>query len=629
MTYNNKPQGEPPNLVARTPRSPVCLCMVVVASLVVASAAPSPARGDAGCRLLAGAAEAEITPRVKAYEDRNGNGRFDVGDPTRPFGLGDPILAFEEGEIRIGNGQGPARFIYDPLYARVLYLENPQSGIKIALVSLDLYMLMFPDVEGIRALVDPGLDLDFMLVASTHTHMGPDTLGISGLHGLSTGKILGVLGRGKAPSGINRDWFLRLRQTVAGLVHEAAEAKRPAVLTLAETRFDFGIRDEREPLILDTDMVILAVDDPEGKPVATVVQWACHPEAVLLIADPRRWGHDPAAVPEAAREAWGQTISAGFPGALSETVSRERGGVTLYFNGALGGMVTNLHEFVWDPEEHPAFPATTNPEWVPEEIRIPNDFRFAPLQGREAARHALRTLRREGHTYTEACIRTGSERVLVPFENPFYRLMGALDIVGYEKRELYDAQWSPVRGSRPCLRGCFLPTVRFPKGKYALTEVAYLEVGPLGLASVPAELLPELSVGLPEDFTVNPGRYFPHHAGAHKTGAEYRLAHPPLKAGMKTPYKMVVSLSGDDLGYMIPRADFNPPHDLWWFPPLAFWWYCSDSETDPHYEESATAGSELEPRLMGALYRLLSASAAVAPSGRDGTGTPAQTPAAP
>jgi len=596
---------------------------------VLAAALPGPALGNAGCLLLAGAAEAEITPRVKDYEDRIGNGRFDMGDPTRAFGLGDPVLAFEEGEIRIGNGQGPARYIYDPLYARVLYLEDPVSGVKIALVSLDLYMLMFQDVEGIRSLVDPALDLDFLLVASTHTHMGPDTLGISGLQGLSAGQILGVLGRGKAPSGVNRDWFLRLRQTVAGLVRDAADARRPAVLTLAETTFDFGTRDTREPLILDRDMVVLAVDDTEGAPIATVVQWACHPEAVLLLADPRRYGNDPDAVPEQAREAWGRTISAGFPGYLSRTVSQERGGITLYFNGALGGMVTNLHEYVWDPEEHPGFPATTDPGRVPEEIRIPNDFRFAPIQGREAARHALTALRRDGRTYPEACIRVASERVLVPFENPFYRLMGTLGIVGYETRELYDAQGSPARGSRPWLRGCFLPTVKFPTGKYALTETAYLEIGPLGLASVPAELLPELSVGLPDDFAMNPARYFPRHAAAHKTGERYRLVHPPLKQVMNTRYKMVVSLSGDNLGYVIPRADFKPPRDLWWFPPLAFWWYASDSETNPHYEESASAGPELEPLLMGSLNRLISASAARSLSGHGGTKAPEGKPANP
>ena len=249
-----------------------------------------------------------------------------------------------------------------------------------------------------------------------------------------------------------------------------------------------------------------------------------------------------------------------------------------------------------------------DPELVPEENRIPNDFRFAPVQGREAARQALHALRQDGEEIARACLHVVTEKVLVPFVNPFYRLMGGLGIVGYEKRVLYQKNGSTASGSRPWLRGCFLPTVKFPKGKYALTEVAYVEIGPLGLASIPAEVLPELTVGLPDDFETNPEKYFPQNAGAHKTGESYSLAYPPLKETMKTPYKMIVSLSGDDLGYMVPKSDFDPPHDLWWFPPLSFWWFCNDSETDPHYEESASVSSDLEPRLMGPLTDLISSS---------------------
>jgi len=567
----------------------------------------TPVRAETDCPypLLAGAAEADITPRVSSYEDRNENGRFDMGDPGEPFGLGDPVLKFQEGEIRIGNGEGPARFVYDPIHAYALYLEDACNNRKIALVTVDLYMLMYADVEAIRSLVNASLGLDTILIASTHNHMGPDTLGVSGLQGLGTKEILRVLWKGKAPSGINRDWFLRVRRTLAGLIEEAAEAKKPATMELAQTRFAFGVHDEREPLIVDDEMVVLAVDDLDGKPIATAVQWACHPEAVLLIADPRNAGKDPVKITEKAKEAWGRTVSAGFPGYLCEEIRKQRGGVPLYLNGALGGMITNLHDYVWDPEAHPAYPATTDPKLVPEEIRIPNDFRFAPIQGREAARHALKALETSGEKVSDVSIRARSREVLVPFENAFYRLAAALGLVGFEPRELYGKSGSPVSGTRPCLRGCFLPTVRFPKGKRLRTEVAYLEIGPLGVAAVPAELLPELSIGLPEDFSTNTERYFPEHAKAHSTGADYKLRYPALKKQMKTPYKMVVCVAGDDLGYVIPESDFDPPHDIW-IPPLVFWWICNDSETDPHYEESATVSKKIEPALMGALTELIS-----------------------
>lgn len=581
------------------------VCLILSVSSLLCGSFPLQAETANPVSYLAGAAEADITPRVASYEDRNGNSRFDRGDPSKPFGLGDPVLAFEEGQIRIGNGEGQARYIYDPIYAQALYLEDPAGGRKIAVVTVDLYMLMFSDVEAIRSLVDPSLDLDYILIAATHNHMGPDTLGVSGLQGLSTGGILSVLWKGKASSGINRDWFLRVRKTLAGLIEEAAGNKQPAILRLARTSFAFGLHDEREPLIIDTDMVVLAVDDPAGKPIATVVQWACHPEAVLLIADPRNKGKDRIQLTPEAKEAWGRTLSAGFPGYLCEEIRNQRGGVPLYINGALGGMITNLHDYVWDPEKHPAYPASTDPARVPEEIRIPNDFRFAPVQGREAARHALQALEEQGMQVHDVSIRIGRKVVMVPFENAFYRLVAALGLVGFEKRELYDKNGIRASGSRPCLRGCFLPTVKFPKGKDVQTEVAYLEIGPLGMATVPAELLPELSIGLPEDFSTNPERYFPRNAKAHKTGSDYRLQYPALKKQMKTPYKMVVCLAGDDLGYVIPESDFDPPHDLW-IPPFAFWWFCNDSETDPHYEESATVSAEIEPRLLGALTEIIS-----------------------
>jgi len=587
-----------------------CLTFLLLSLAAFSGPTPCAAETSAAPGYLAGAAEADITPRVASYEDENRNGRFDLGDPAQAFGLGDPVLAFKEGEIRIGNGHGPARYVFDRIYAHALYLEEPAGGRKIVLVAADLYMLMFPDVEAIRSLVDPALGIDFILVTSTHSHMGPDTLGVSGLEGLSTTDALRVLRRGQAPSGINREWFLRLRQTLVGLVEKAAREKRPATVRVAQTRFRFGVHDEREPLILDDDLVVVAVDDLERNPIATAVQWACHPEAVLLLADPRNRGHDPVQPTPKAEEAWGRTISAGFPGYLCEELRRKRGGVPLYFNGALGGMVTNLHEFVWDPEQHPEYPATVDPREVPPEFRIPNDFRFEPIQGREAARHALRTLELQGSEIREPSIRVWTRRVAVPLENPFYRLAAALGLVGCEKRGLYDDEGLPVSGSRPWLRGCFLPTVRFPRGKNLVTEVSYLEVGTLGIATVPAELLPESSVGLPADFVDNPKRYFPRNAGSHRTGQAYRLGFPAVKQQMRTPHKMVVSLAGDDLGYVIPASDFDPPHDLWWLPPLALWWFCSDSETNPHYEESATASAVIEPRLLGPLTDLIAAAAA-------------------
>ena len=43
----------------------------------------------------AGAAEADITPRVAEFEDGNANGTFDRGDPNKAYGFGDRVIRFE------------------------------------------------------------------------------------------------------------------------------------------------------------------------------------------------------------------------------------------------------------------------------------------------------------------------------------------------------------------------------------------------------------------------------------------------------------------------------------------------------------------------------------------------------
>ncbi|GBD36998.1 hypothetical protein HRbin36_02128 [bacterium HR36] len=71
-----------------------------------------------------------------------------------------------------GFGRGRrATGIHDSLYARALVLRHGQQ--KIALVSVDLIGLFYPEVKAIRQHL---LDYTYILVSSTHNHEGPDTL---------------------------------------------------------------------------------------------------------------------------------------------------------------------------------------------------------------------------------------------------------------------------------------------------------------------------------------------------------------------------------------------------------------------------------------------------------------------
>lgn len=95
-----------------------------------------------------------------------------------------------------------------------------------------------------------------------------------------------------------------------------------------------------------------------------------------------------------------------------------------------------------------------------------------------------------------------------------------------------------------------------------VTEVAYLRIGSAGLAFVPGEIFPELGLGLKDAMRAT---------------------------GVDVP--IVVGLADDEVGYIIPEADFVAPEDY----------------LDPgsSYEESFSAGPDVGPRVVAALEHLI------------------------
>jgi hypothetical protein len=570
---------------------------------------PALALAQAPAVFLAGAAQADITPKVKAYEDRNQNGLFDKGDPTAAFGFGDPVIEFEDGQILVGNGNGPAKYIYDSLWAYALVVENPITQTRVALVSADVYLLTGSDIEKIRSMVDPKYQIDFIVISATHNHMGPDTLGVSGLGQMPVPKIINAwLKTGKAESGINPAWFEGFRRKIVGCIETAAQSMRPANITFAQTPFRMGLNDMREPKITDPLVNIMAVDGIDGAPIATLIQWTNHPETVLEYGRP---GYEfgslsYADLTQEQKDAWGKVLTAGFPGYARAYLAKHRGGVPLYFNGAIGGMQTPLRAKLWDPEKHPQYPPETPLDKVPDDILIPNDFRFAPVLGRELAKKSLQALKDNGVPATDPNVAFAKKDVLVPLKNHLFRTIGAMGVQGYEPGALYDDQGiiDPHFGS--WIGGFFMPGVQAPTGKNVKAQVSVVNIGPAQFVSIPAEPLPELIRGLPDDFVEATDTYYPQNKAHHAHAKEYRLAKGPLVDSATGEFLFVFGLSGGELGYVIPQSDFDPPHDLK-IPPFYRWWICFDAAAHPHYEESNAISPDVESRLLGPLHELLQA----------------------
>ena len=220
---------------------------------------------------------------------RGAAGRVDI-TPDKPAYL----AGYEMNRLSTG--------VHDRLMARCLVLES--GGVKIAFVSCDVIGLPRYQIEKIRAAIKSVRPAQ-VFIAATHTHSGPDTLG--------------QWGRDLQTSGVDSEWMANLRTQIASLVEDTSAKCKPVALKFAMTTEVPRIsKNSRVPQILDTELgVMQMVSAADNKPVATFVNYACHPE----ILDTRQ-------------------ITADFPHWLYDTVETNGGGVCLYFNGAQGGMIT-------------------------------------------------------------------------------------------------------------------------------------------------------------------------------------------------------------------------------------------------------------------------------------------------
>ncbi len=222
-----------------------------------------------------------------------------------------PLLSAAAGKIEItpktpvylaGYGIGrKSEGVHDPISARCLVLQV--GGERIAFVSVDVIGLFRGDIQKIRAQIH-SVKPEQVIVSATHTHSGPDTLG-------QWGPNLQV-------SGVDKPWLADTFTRIAALVDKTASELKPARLFCGTTTSTPPVsKNIRAARILDPQMGVLNVTHLDGTAVATVVNFACHPEILNT-----------------------HFLTADFPNWLYKTVEEKTGGVCLYLNGAQGGMVT-------------------------------------------------------------------------------------------------------------------------------------------------------------------------------------------------------------------------------------------------------------------------------------------------
>ena len=513
------PDEIPLSLTQRCPGDPDCL-----------------AGGDG--QLYVGAAKRDITPLVEPFVDENGNGVHDANEPYSDLngnGKFDPVWI-------AGRDSGTAAWgVHDPLWMRCWVVRQNQT--TVAHCVLDAIGYFYDEVEQIRADLDPALGVDLVMVSATHDHQAKDTIGIWGSDDFT--------------SGYDPIWMARVRAAAVEAITESVRNLKMAKMSIGSILTEAPnhdmthyISDTRDPVVIDDRLHVLQFDGAsDGKPIVTIVNWACHPDN---LGSKRH------------------LLSSDFVHYLREGVEAGTGSECIYVNGAQGGQIGGGRVVPLD--EHGK--------------EVPNDHTFHSVAawGNEMARMTLQAwAARKPVENPQLAFRTSVFEVHV--ENVFYHTAALLG--------LFHKQFFGYDHTQPLL-GANTPITR--------TEVAFVTLGPASIVTAPGELLPELFLGGYDGSGTLPGS----HSGIWPLFDPTQPNPPDLTQAPKAPYlfdelpgdpehRMVFGLTFDMLGYIIARFNFilddRAP-------------YVARAPGD-HYEETNSIGPRAEPEIVGTLRQLV------------------------
>ena len=305
-----------------------------------------------------------ITPAVPdRWADKNNNAEFDKGETfTDGNGNGkfDPVWIAGFGNNRPANG------IHDDLWARAMVIDDGKT--RLAIVVLDAIGFMSNDVIDLRGRISKESGITYAVISSTHTHEGPD--------------LLGLWGPNPFHSGINPAHMEYVKNQAAKAVDAAAKGLRPVHMSISQdlTGASNLVIDTRKPEVFDAGLRMIQFRDKEtGKTLGTLISWGDHPETLwsdnlLLTSD----------FPHFVREGIEKGVFK-----KDSLMKAGVGGVAIYASAAVGGLMTT----------HPRL--TVKDPFTDEEFKAPT-FEKAAAQGKALANLALTAMEKPEETIDSA-----------------------------------------------------------------------------------------------------------------------------------------------------------------------------------------------------------------------------------
>jgi hypothetical protein len=305
--------------------------------------------------------------------------------------------------------------------------------------------------------------------------------------------------------------------------------------------------DGRPPYVKDPYLFVMRLTTPLGDPIATLVNWSDHPETL--------GGKN-------------TLITADYPHWLCQRVEEQEKGTAVFFNGSIGGLLSTLGDDV----------ALQDPDTG--EVAKDDTWRKAELVGTTLGDLVGRAVK-QGQKVDVDSIVIRHAVIYAPLDNDWFRAAGVMGIYRNRKPLYTDGKLDPGTAEKDFPGfGHF----KYATGHDTQTEVDYIQLKNKGrvvaeISTVPGEIYPEL---------VNGGitRY---------PGADYPEApfEPAVRAHLKSPYQFVFGLGNDELGYIIPKAEWDnqPP----WL----------KNKKDRWYGEINSAGPEVAGAVTRALVGLI------------------------
>jgi len=203
--------------------------------------------------------------------------------------------------------------VHDDLFVKAVVISNKSENLTI--LTVDCIGLLYPQLQEIRRQVganigNTGFNSNHIVLSSTHTHAGPD--------------VVGIWGPDLMHSGVDSAY-------IRFLVNAASTQVIKAWLNRKKVKADFSVTQHGEgwvfnisqPEELDRDLTCIRFRDKKGNNIATLTNFACHPTFVDGVQD---------------------KVSADYVAGFYKKMDAALGGVNLFLQGSIGGWVQPEHE---------------------------------------------------------------------------------------------------------------------------------------------------------------------------------------------------------------------------------------------------------------------------------------------